>query len=176
MGDYDNVALVTCAWGLLAYLMMPWGPTAGMTKQNAAQVKFGDRSFMNLIEQAPLFLSSLWTYAFCVSAETASYLGAAYVIFRAFYPIVWLLKGGSTPGYPMPAGFVVTFPAYAIIITMYISTVAKLGFETDLSDPLYAGGGAIALTFVYLGYALMICPILQEKVFKGAFQGAAIMA
>ena len=35
---------------------------------------------------------------------------------------------------------------------------------------------AETLTFVYLGYALKICPILQEKVFKGAFEGAAIMA
>lgn len=174
MGELDGVALITAVWGAFAYLMLPWGPTAGMTKMSPSQIKFGDRSFMNLIEQAPLFLSSLWVHAFFVSADAATTLGWTYVIFRFFYPIIWLVKAGPEPGYPMPAGFIVTFPCYGIVMFMYLATIAKLGMGMEFSVTMSCVG-ALVITFVMLAYAIGLCPIFQTKVFKPFFDKATMM-
>ena len=45
-----------------------------------------------------------------------------------------MLKGGSNVGYPMPVGFLVTFPAYMCILYMYATTLAKAGFGIEFSS------------------------------------------
>ena len=92
---------------------------AKMTGQNEAQKTFGDRCFMNLVEQAAFWLSSLWMCAFFVGEEvrahssaappvshflvpavprvssshldlqTAFRIGTVYVALRYLYPIMW---------------------------------------------------------------------------------------
>merc|ERR1711939_787332 len=143
MSAYAGVSLVTCAWGCMAYVFMPWGPTANMTGQNEAQKKFGDRSFMNLLEQAPMFLTSLWLFAINCSATEATALGTAYLVLRALYPVMWLIKGGKNVGYPMPVGFFVTFPAYAVILTMYISVIAIAMLHAGGARSCHDGGNCL---------------------------------
>ena len=149
---------------------------ANMTGQNEAQKKFGDRCFMNLLEQAPMFLTSLWLFAINCSATEATALGTVYLVLRALYPVMWLIKGGKNVGYPMPVGFFVTFPAYAVIITMYISVIAMLGFDTEIPGGIGAKAGMVlGLTILYLVYAIKVCPFLQMNVFKGAFEGEPLL-
>jgi len=74
---------------------------------NAKQIKWGDRTWMNMgeqvrrmpsprrspraqpaaIAQAPLFFGSLWTFALFVDAEAATALGMAYLFLRVLYPV-----------------------------------------------------------------------------------------
>jgi hypothetical protein len=35
-----------------------------------AQLHFGDRAFLNMVEQSPLFLTAMWTHAVFVSPGT----------------------------------------------------------------------------------------------------------
>ena len=44
-----------------------------------------------------------------------------------------MLKGGNNVGYPMPVGFFITFPAYACILYMYATVLAKAGFGIEFS-------------------------------------------
>jgi hypothetical protein len=74
--------------------LMPLGPTAnglgmGGKSMNDAQKRWGDRAFGNMIEQAPMFLSSLWLHALFVSSTVATQLGAIYLALRLCYPIIW---------------------------------------------------------------------------------------
>jgi len=171
----ESIAVITTAWGCLAYFMMPWGPTAGATKQNEAQIKFGDRCFMNLIEQAPLFLSSLWTCAVYASEETATNVGTGYLVLRALYPVVWLFKGGSTPGFPMPAGMLVAVPACACNMYMSACVIAKCAFEFDLAFGGWMDAAAVfGFCVVFLFHAMKVCPCLHS-VFKHAFTGAPLL-
>ena len=147
-----------------------------MVQANDAQKKFGDRTFMNLIEQAPLFLTSLWLMALHCGDSEASMLGAAYLVLRAFYPIMWLIKGGNAVGYPMPVGFFVTFPAYAVIITMYVSCIASVGFETVIPGGVGAKFGMVAgITILYLMYAIKVCPLLLQPIFAKCFKGEPLL-
>ena len=53
-------ALVTAGYVIMGMHFMPLGPTSGMVGANDAQKKWGDRTFLNMMEHAPLFLSSLY--------------------------------------------------------------------------------------------------------------------
>jgi len=71
------------------------------------QCKWGDRSFMNMLEQGPLFLASLWCHALFVSPLTATQLGGVYLALRSLYPGIWLTKGGEAgPPFPFMFNFV----------------------------------------------------------------------
>ena len=83
----EGPALVSAAWVLMALNFMPLGPTAaGMSP---AHYKWGDRSFMNMIEQAPLFLISMWMFSVFVSATIGTQLGFVYLGLRFLYPVIW---------------------------------------------------------------------------------------
>ena len=87
-----------------------------------------------------------------------------------------MLKGGNNVGYPMPVGFFVTFPAYAVIITMYISVIAMLGFDTEIPGGIGAKAGmVIGLTILYLMYAIKVCPLFQMTAFKSAFKAYELL-
>lgn len=86
---------------------MPLGPTATFNGMSPGQCRWGDRSFMNMIEQAPLFLTSLWCHALVVSPLTATQLGGVYLALRSLYPGIWLTKGGEAgPPFPFMFNFV----------------------------------------------------------------------
>ena len=66
-----------------------------MTQMSAGQAKWGERTFMNMIEQAPLFHSSLWIFSAFVDASIGTGLGALYLGFRLLYPLIWAIFGGE---------------------------------------------------------------------------------
>jgi len=112
---------------LLAYLKLPMGPTAAMSGCSDAQIKWADRTFMNMNEQAIFFFVSLWSFALFVDPAQAANLGTAYLVLRVFYPVVWAaLCDPSKPGPPFPLLFLDTFPQYGINIYECISVVVKV--------------------------------------------------
>ena len=74
-----------------------------------------DRTFLNMLEQSPAFLLSLWMHAVFVSIDTAAFAGWIYIAFRAIYPLV----------FPMgpPWLFLSTFPNYAVIMYFCVTTL-----------------------------------------------------
>ena len=78
----------------------PLGPTAyglgmGGKQMSPGQKKWGERAFLNMIEQAPLFTSALWLHAVFVSPVVATQLGIAYLALRLCYPFIWAVFGGE---------------------------------------------------------------------------------
>ena len=86
-------ALVTAAFVLIALHFMPLGPLA----PDGPQKVWGNRTFLNMMEQSNLFLSALWLHAIWVSPDVAMQLGAIYLCLRALYPVVWAVWGGPNP-------------------------------------------------------------------------------
>lgn len=74
-----------------------------------------DRAVSNTHEQMGPFLASLWLYAIFVSPRHATWLGAAYVVLRAIYPF---LLGTRVSKVQSKRVALVTFPCYAIVLTM----------------------------------------------------------
>ena len=62
-----------------------------MTSQGTAQITFGDRCFMNLVEQAPFFLSSMWMCAFFVAEEVCAHVSLSLSLSQA-----WLASCSAT--------------------------------------------------------------------------------
>jgi hypothetical protein len=76
-----------------------------------------DRVVTNTHEQMGPFLASLWMFAVFVSPTEATYLGAAYLVLRATYPV---LLGRRVSRLQSRRVAFVTFPSYAIVFTMLI--------------------------------------------------------
>ena len=74
-----------------------------------------DRAVANTHEQMVPFLASLWLFAIFASPTYATWLGAAYVVLRASYP---LLLGKRVSKVQSKRVALVTFPSYAIVFTM----------------------------------------------------------
>ena len=75
-----------------------------------------DRAVQNTHEQMGPFLAAMWLCAVFASPSTATWLGAAYVLLRATYP---LLLGPRIVGGVQPRRVAfVTFPCYALIAWM----------------------------------------------------------
>lgn len=74
-----------------------------------------DRAVANTQEQRAPFLASLWLFAVFVSPTHATWLGAAYVVLRGTYP---LLLGRRVSKVQSKRVALVTFPSYAIVLTM----------------------------------------------------------
>jgi hypothetical protein len=74
-----------------------------------------DRAVANTHEQMGPFLASLWLFAVFSSPTHATWLGAAYLVLRALYP---LLLGKRVSKTQSKRVAFVTFPSYAIILTM----------------------------------------------------------
>jgi len=147
------VAKVTAAWVFMSYIFMPMGPTASMARVSDGQVKWGDRTFMNMNEQSPHFLVSLWIHAIFVSAQSATYLGIAYLVLRFLYPCIWALKGTSIP--PFPEMFLSTFPQYAINIYMMLSLFLPL-------KAIFLGWDALGVVVVFIIY-ICYCVVFTMK-------------
>jgi len=137
------------------------------------QKNWGNRTFLNMMEHAPLFLSSLWIHAVFVSADVAAALGAIYVCLRLCYPIVWMVFGGEA-GAPMAPYtwflfgkkinlFYFTFPQYGIVFYLSFATVLKIGFGIALNElvgaPIYVAPIGCGL-FLY-HFALGGFPFIQ---------------
>lgn len=89
-----------------------------------AEVKYGgryeailaaDRCMGNYLEQLVPFLISLLGYAIYVSANHAAAIGWAWIVFRSYYPFVYVL--------PFPALLTSTMPAYCCLWWMLGMTV-----------------------------------------------------
>ena len=168
---FEGPGLVTAMWALISLNFMPLGPTAAMCGTTPGQQKWGDRTFMNMIEQAPIFFAALWSHAIFCSPETATALGFAYLTFRLAYPIIWALVGGGGVGAPFPQIFFSTFPQYGIAFYMALAVVLEVGLGIDLNEAVGAplvvapvGFGAFLYVFAIYGV-----PILQKNVFAKAF-------
>ncbi len=79
-----------------------------------------DRVVINTHEQMVPFLVAMWLHAVFVSPQHAAWLGVAYTILRAGYPI---LLGKSLSKTQPKRVFLVTGPAYGIIVYLLTSTV-----------------------------------------------------
>ena len=85
-----------------------------------------DRVVANTHEQMLPFLVSLWLFAVLVSPSYATWLGMAYVLLRSLYPV--LMGRGLSKVQPRRVAFV-TFPCYAIVLTMLGSATRAAFFE-----------------------------------------------
>jgi hypothetical protein len=171
-------AVITALWILLAYKFMPLGPTAMFQGLSSGQQRWGDRSFLNMIEQAPLFLGALWVHAFHVSFLTATQLGFVYLGLRSLYPWIWLLRG-SEAGPPYPFMFNFTFKQYGIAFYLALTAVLKIvfGFSAVKYFPEFLPNFwchiicAWATGEAYLTYATRLVGGLQKAVFARYFRG-----
>lgn len=164
MLPYHEVCAVTCAWVIMAYVQMPMGPTSGMTGRSPGQQKWGNRIFMNMQEQAPLFLASLWAFAIVLTPDRAAMLGWTYLGLRALYAPIWMILGGEG-GAPFPQMFVSTFPQYAINFYMALNVILAFGQTEDMKDWFkHDLVGVLILTIVYMGYAVGITPLINKGV------------
>lgn len=73
-----------------------------------------DRTQLNMLEQMPPFVVTLWLYAVFVDAGTAGFLGWVYVASRALYPIVTATIASS--GRLSALVLVSTIPNYLVIV------------------------------------------------------------
>lgn len=74
-----------------------------------------DRAVSNTHEQMVPFLVSLWAFALFASPTHATWLGGAYVVLRALYP---LLLGRRVSKVQSKRVAFVTFPCYGIVFGM----------------------------------------------------------
>lgn len=110
------IALITVLWGIL-YINMH-GPLAlwrllllfQLVKTEDVTPQFeavSRRFFENTLEQAPVFLTSMWVYTLFVDYATAKPLGFLYLAARSTYPICYAARGefswpvelATQPGY-----------------------------------------------------------------------------
>ena len=138
MKEFAPVVIVTGAYFLLFYIFMCFQSFSKFFIYFAAkskskkedkevsfkQIKYGstsglgfisDRTFMNMLEQSPAFLVSLWLHAVFVSCQTAATAGWIYIAFRALYPVVFI----QGP----PWLFISTFANYFVVCYLLGSTV-----------------------------------------------------
>lgn len=79
-----------------------------------------DRAVINTQEQMLPFLAGLWLHALFVSTAGATYLGALYVVLRAFYP---LLLGRKLSKIQSKRVYLATLPCYLIVFYFLGSTL-----------------------------------------------------
>ena len=102
-------ALVTLGWNVLFYNLLGsqvW-TLAVVRIFEFAQPDDVDESYhrvaarwaANTLEQAPVFLSSLWLYALFADSASAGTLGALYLFSRVLYPLVYCWIGRFTFGF-----------------------------------------------------------------------------
>ncbi len=85
-----------------------------------------DRTQLNMLEHAPVFITLMWLYAIFISTENATIIGGFYVIIRGFYPFVM----GKKIGRDIPKRILlVTFSNYLVIIFFIVSLLKKIFLE-----------------------------------------------
>ena len=154
----------------MALAMMPAGPTAGMSGMSEGHQKWGNRIFGNMTEHGIMFFPALWCYAIFVDADEATLLGAAYLIFRGLYPVIWATVGGES-GAPFPVIFISTFPQYGIIVYECLGVLLKLSGGVDVDDYFFNSDivGVLICTAGFLAYALGLWPKLHGLLFARCF-------
>ncbi len=121
------IAVTVAYFGLWYYLLLGLqrGTKYGLLAEYAARGEvfdryFGqdarmlavDRAVGNTHEQMVPFLAALWLHALFVSPAVSTWLGAAYVLLRALYP---LLLGRSLQRTQSKRVFAATGPSYLIV-------------------------------------------------------------
>mmetsp|Transcript_57559 Transcript_57559/g.105889 ORF Transcript_57559/g.105889 Transcript_57559/m.105889 type:complete len:197 (+) Transcript_57559:63-653(+) len=169
--ELGPVAVVSCLWIFMAYVFMPMGPTASMGGGSDAHKKWGDRTFMNMNEQAVFFFVSMWLFALFVDPVQAKNLGIAYLVLRFLYPVIWAtMSDPAKPGPPMPQLFISTFPQYGIILYEAISVVVKVNGGDMRSmlmgwDTIGVVISSIAMLMFAVGLTMNILTPLYAKAF-----------
>lgn len=77
-----------------------------------------DRTFGNMVEQAPPFLTCLWMYGLVFDPKHAAAAGWWYIGFRAIYPFVFALGA--------PWLFISTLANYAVIGLMMVRVLVRV--------------------------------------------------
>lgn len=157
---YKGVVAVSGVFFYMYYAFMQLGPSARMSKLSEAQVQWGSRVFGNLHEQAPAFLLALWSYALFIGPDGATELGAAWLVFRAAYPLCWMVGRGFSRMI-----LISTMPMYGICAYMMASVCAAACFGADLRAALlgyHALGCALASFAFYAHYQLL--GVLNDRV------------
>jgi hypothetical protein len=78
-----------------------------------------DRTFLNMVEQAPMFLTALWMHAVFVCPKSAAKAAYWYIGFRSIYPFCFM-KGSTTPWIALS-----TFPNYFTVWYLIGTTCFK---------------------------------------------------
>ena len=120
---------------------------------------------MNMIEQAPLFLTSMWSFAAMVDPERAASLGWVYMGLRLCYTPIWLFIGGEG-GAPFPQMFISTFPQYGINFYQALGVVLKVKFGKDIASYFMGSDliGAGAISAGVLAYAVGLTPQINMAI------------
>merc|ERR1719461_2297899 len=146
---YHKVAGATLLWCYIYYSYMAIDMHAGgMFKDKQGTDphcrKWGDRVFNNLREQSPVFIVSMWTYAFIVDPDWAGTVGFCWCGFRLLYPIIWALgPQPEPPAPPKPFLGLSTVPGYIINMFFILSTlfkIADVSLATELRGVVFPIG------------------------------------
>mmetsp|Transcript_7040 Transcript_7040/g.24042 ORF Transcript_7040/g.24042 Transcript_7040/m.24042 type:complete len:182 (+) Transcript_7040:86-631(+) len=168
---FSGVLLVTGAYIWLFYALMMLGPSAHETGRSEAQQRWGHRSFLNMQEQSPAFLVSLWGCAVAVDPADAARLGAAYLCLRACYPLIWMARGKFDPTI-----FLCTIPQYGIVLYMATACAYKGATGSDLKG-LFLGScaaGSAVFAAIFFAEFFGACALNRAVTAVGFFrEGAA---
>ncbi len=91
------------------------------TKDQGARL--GERTFLNLAEQAPPFLAALWCCTLAASPRLAGLLGGAALTARIAYPILWAMGPGGAFNWRVELS---TQPWYACLMGMLNASALKV--------------------------------------------------
>ena len=160
--EHRATAVVSLAHTLLLYTMM-WlqlltredakrrvekcGEKFSHHDTNDLGALFGQRCFLNYIEQAIPFLVTLWLCSLCVSSQLAATLGTIGLVSRIFYPLLWALGPGGTFS---PLVEFSTQPWYCCIFGNAGAAVTWILFDFNIMDELQGWQVFVAV----LGYCL----------------------
>ena len=115
-----------------------------------------DRSFLNLMEQTPLFNAILWLHAIFVDAQLAGILGLCAVGARLLYPILrsvfLFLMEFSTQGYWFCVMSLWANLGWKILVGEALLTVDMLGTTSGfkMQGAMYLGMNIVSLPIVAL--------------------------
>eukprot|EP00929_Paragymnodinium_shiwhaense_P014464 TRINITY_DN12236_c0_g1_i8.p1 TRINITY_DN12236_c0_g1~~TRINITY_DN12236_c0_g1_i8.p1 ORF type:complete len:202 (-),score=39.43 TRINITY_DN12236_c0_g1_i8:304-909(-) len=128
--------------------------------------EMADRSFMNVIEQTPQFLVSMWAFAVFCSAASAGRAGCVYLVARALFPVFWAVKGKWNLLIELS-----TQPCYAVINYFLVSlaylAVTGKQFATILPDNAFLlilaiVGIHLACSVVVMGPGFLVATMLSK--------------
>ena len=93
------------------------GPSLAEVKYGGTHVRKWDRTVGNFLEQSLPFYFGMFLHAILVSPNAAAKAGWLWILFRAYYPIVFGLK--------FPAIFSSTLPAYGCVLFLWWGVVTS---------------------------------------------------
>ena len=135
--EYNGPMFVSLGWLIIYYTYMQCTAVLGVTVKDypEAQKTWADRSFMNMGEQAPAFLLSLWVHTFYVSPESATTVGTVYLLTRILYGILRFKAKGAMG---MDVVMACTVPGYSMnFYLLGSSALVRMGMDV-FANPLWA--------------------------------------